>query len=424
MKAQTIKQNLLQGNYADLLKSIYLDESLLTHQTDRYCQAIDRFIDLYGEKDVTVFSAPGRSEIGGNHTDHQHGKVLAASINLDAIAIVNPTDDNVIKIVSDHYVLHPIQLDNLAFREDEKATSESLVRGICFRLKELGYQIGGFEAYMTSEVLQGAGLSSSACFEVLVGTILNGLYNEMKIDAVTIAKIGQFAENVYFGKPCGLMDQCASSVGGLITIDFGDVENPVVEKVESACLDDDYCLCITDSKGDHADLTYAYAAIPSEMKKVAQYFGKDYLHEVSEEAFYESIKNLRSLCQDRAVLRAHHFFQENHRVDQEVKALQENDVKTFLQAVASSGRSSFQYLQNVYIDAQTQNLSVALAMSEFFLKDHGVTRVHGGGFEGTIQAFVEKKHVETYCRKMEEIFGEGSCYVLRIRPIGGMQIIK
>lgn len=424
MEAQTLKEELLAGKYNTLLSDIYLDESLLEHHTHRYCQAIDRFVDLYGEKEVEVYSAPGRSEIGGNHTDHQHGKVLAASVNLDAIGIVSKTDDNTIKIVSDHYVLHAIHLDDLSKKEEEVSTSEGLVRGICNKFVELGYQVGGFVAYMTSEVLQGAGLSSSACFEVLVGTILNGLYNDMKVDAVTIAKVGQYAENVYFGKPCGLMDQCASSVGSLITIDFQDVENPIVKKVSGEALDTKYCLCIVDSKGDHADLTHEYAAIPQEMKKIANYFGKDYLREIDPKEFYANIKNLRNTCGDRAVLRAHHFFNEDDRVDAEVEALENKDVKTFLEVVKESGLSSYQYLQNVYTKSASQNLSVALAMSEKYVGDDGVTRVHGGGFEGTIQAFVKKENVDTYKAEMEKIFGEGSCYILRIRSVGGMCVIK
>lgn len=294
-----------------------------------------------------------------------------------------------------------------------------------YGLKKNGHKIGGFQAYVTSDVLNGAGMSSSAAFETLVGTIISGLYNGMEISPVEIAQVAQYAENVFFGKPCGLMDQMACSVGGLIHIDFADLKNPMVEKVEVDFDVYHHSLCITDTKGSHADLTDDYALIPQEMKKVASFFGKEFLREVDEKEFYKNIAKLQKECGDRAVLRSLHFFEEDKRVEQEVSALKNGDFKGFLQTVKASGNSSFNYLQNVYTnkDVQNQGVSIGLAVSESILKEHGVSRVHGGGFAGTIQAFVEDSFVETYREVLDSVFGEGACHVLKVRPFGGIKVM-
>ena len=284
MKASLLKEEFKTNKYDEMLKDLYEDASLVDYQKDRYANALDKFVELYGDENVSIYSAAGRSEISGNHTDHQHGCVLAGSINLDAIGVVARQDD-VINVVSDSFNIKPIYLNDLDKRDEEEGTSEGLIRGTLARFKELGLHIGGFEAYMTSEVLQGSGLSSSAAFEVMIGTVLSGLYNDMTVSPVLIAQIGQYTENVYFGKPCGLMDQCASSVGALIHIDFKDNDHPVVEKVDVDFSSFHHSLCIVDVHASHADLTDDYAAIPTEMKEVAHFFGKEFLREVSEDEF-------------------------------------------------------------------------------------------------------------------------------------------
>ncbi len=424
MKATQLKQEFLNEKHNDLLLDLYEDASLIPYQNQRYVKAIDKFIELYGDQDVEIYSGAGRSEVSGNHTDHQHGCVLAASINLDAIGVVAP-QENVIKILSDDFDIKPISIDDLDKKEDEIGTSEGLVRGVVSRLKELGYKVGGFKAFITSDVLMGAGLSSSAAFETIIGTIIDGLYNNMEIDMVTIAKVGQYAENVYFGKPCGLMDQCACAVGGLINIDFKDTTKPIVRHVDVDFSKYAHSLCIVDTKGSHADLTDEYAAVPAECKKVASFFGKEVLREVPEEEFYENIAKARVACGDRAVLRAIHFFNENERVGKIVTALQNDDFDTFKQLIQESGNSSYKFLQNVYAssDPQNQAVSIGLAMSEILLGDHGVCRVHGGGFAGTIQAFVEDDFVAAYKEGIEKVFGDGSCHVLKVRKYGGYKVL-
>ncbi len=424
MKATQLINEIRNDQYNQVLNDIYVDESLLNYQKERYIHAIDKFISLYGDSDVEVYSAPGRSEVGGNHTDHQNGCVLAAAINLDIIAVVSKTNAG-IKILSDEYDIKEIDINDLDKKEEEIGTSEGLVRGVCFKFNESHYQIGGFNAYMTSEVLQGSGLSSSAAFEVMIGTVLSGLYNDMSINPVEIAQIGQYAENVYFGKPCGLMDQCASSVGSLINIDFKDTKNPIVRKVDVDFSKFKHSLCIVDTKGSHADLTDEYAAIPFEMKKVAKFFNKEVLRQVDEKDFYNQLPEVRIACGDRAVLRAMHLFAENKKVDKQVEALNKGDFEEFKKWIAASGDSSFKYLQNVYAncDIQNQSVSVALSLTEQILGDNGVCRVHGGGFAGTMQAFVKDEFVETYKKEIEKYFGEGSCHVLKVRPYGGKKVI-
>lgn len=422
--ASALKQNIQNHELDEKIKDLYADESLLDYQRERYVKAIDKYISLYGDEEVGIYSAAGRSEVGGNHTDHQHGCVLAAAINLDGIGIVSKKEGSV-KVVSDSFDIQEIDLNDLEKRDEEEGTSEGLIRGVLYKLSQEGYTIGGFKAFITSDVLMGAGLSSSASFETIIGTIISGLYNDMSIDMVTIAKVGQFAENVYFGKPCGLMDQCGCAVGGLISIDFKDTAAPVIEHVDVDFSKFHHSLCIVDTKGSHADLTDEYAAIPQEMKKVANFFGKDFLREVNEEDFYANIAELRKTCKDRAILRAYHFFEENKRVAKLVNALQNSDFEGFKHYIQESGNSSFKYLQNVFAasDAQNQAVSLGIGMSEKLLGSHGVVRVHGGGFAGTIQAFVEDDYVATYKEGIEKVFGEGSCHVLKVRKDGGCKVI-
>ena len=388
-------------------------------------KAIQKFEDCYGVGDAEVFSAPGRSEVGGNHTDHQNGEVLAASINLDTIAVVRRTAGNTIRFQSDDYSEVVISLEDIALKEEEKETTTALIKGVVKGFQDRGYKVGGFCAYATSDVLIGAGLSSSAAFETLVGTILSGLYNDMQVSAIEIAMIGKFAENVYFGKPCGLMDQMACSVGNLVYIDFNNPKEPLVEKIDFNVSDHGYSLCITDTKGSHADLTAEYAAVPNEMKAVASYFRKDVLRQVKQLDVIKAIPELRQRFGDRSVLRALHFYCENERVQKEVASLKQGDMDGFLRNVKASGDSSFKYLQNVYAnsDVTNQNISVALMMSDIVLMGEGVSRVHGGGFAGTIQAFVKNEFVMPYKMQMDSIFGEGACKDLRIRKYGGMKVI-
>ena len=425
METRRIISEIENGNYDNLFLDIYVDEDKISYQKQRYVNAIESYIEEFGEDDVEIYSAPGRSEVGGNHTDHQHGEILAASINLDAIGIVKKTDDMKVSILSKGYTLTTISLENLDMQEEEKETTIALIKGVVAGLANRGYKIGGFKAYITSDVLIGAGLSSSAAYETLIGNIVSGLYNNMSVSAEEIAIIGQFAENVYFGKPCGLMDQMACSVGNMVHVDFADINNPKVEKVTFDLNKYGYSLCITDTKGSHADLTADYAAVPEEMKKVAAFFGKEVLLGLTVDDILENIVKVREQVGDRGVLRALHFIRENERVQKEVSYLSDEDIEGFLKTVAASGNSSYKYLQNVYsnADVQHQNVSLALAISEDFLGDDGVSRVHGGGFAGTIQAFVKNDIVIEYQKIMDKVFGQGACSVLKIRKYGGMKVL-
>lgn len=423
--SNAIIEEIRKGNYDDLLLDIYVDPDKLSYQKDRYIEAIKGYITQFGEDDIEIYSAPGRSEIGGNHTDHQHGEVLAASINNDAIGIVKALKEPCVKVLSDGFDLITISLDDIALKEEERESTTALIKGVLAGMKQRGYQIGGFQTYITSDVLIGAGLSSSAAYETLIGTILSGLYNDMNVSAVEIAMVGQYAENVYFGKPCGLMDQMACSVGNLVHVDFADPDNPKVEKVDFDMNKHGYSLCITDTKGSHADLTADYAAVPYEMKQVAQFFGKKVLLEVSRDMLLSQITKIRQEVGDRGVLRALHFICENERVRREVEALKEGKIDEFLSMVKASGDSSFKYLQNVYSNSnvQHQNVSIALALSDMLLGENGVSRVHGGGFAGTIQAFVKNEAVEDYQKQMDLVFGEGACSILKIRKYGGRRVL-
>ena len=425
MNTELLIEKLQSQEFDSKLLDIYVDAKLLDYQKNRYITAIKKFETLYGSGEVDIYSAPGRSEVGGNHTDHQHGKVLATSINLDSIGIVRATNDNMIRLVSDEYKEIVISLDDISLKEEEKGTTTALIKGVVAGFLERQYKVGGFSAYVTSDVLIGAGLSSSAAFETLIGTILSGLYNNMAVSAIEIAIIGQFAENVYFGKPCGLMDQMACSVGNLVYIDFKTPGKPVVEKVEFDMEQYGYSLCITDTKGSHADLTDEYAAVPKEMKLIAEHFGQEVLRGITTQDILKEMGTLRSKYGDRSVLRALHFVNENERVVLEVEALKNGDFEQFLQYVKASGDSSYKYLQNVYAnsDVTSQNVSVALAASDVVLRANGVSRVHGGGFAGTIQAFVKNCYVEEYKKNMDSIFGNGSCSDLKIRKYGGIQVV-
>ena len=421
--AELIREKISNGKYDDKLLDIYADKSVLEYQRYRYVSAIEKFESLYGAADVEIYSAPGRSEVGGNHTDHQRGQVLAASVNLDVIAVVEKTDNGIVKIMSDSFDIAPISVNDLSKKSKEEGTSEGLVRGVLNKLQEAGYNVSGFNAYMTSDVLVGAGLSSSAAFEVAIGTIISGLYNNMEISPVFIAQASQYAENKYFGKPCGLMDQMASSVGSLVNIDFEDPENPIVNKVDVDFDKFGHSLCIVDTKGSHANLTPEYAAIPPEMKAVAKYFGKEYLREVDEKEFFANIADVRKKVGDRPIIRAMHFFNDHNRVTEEVNALNNGDFEEFKKQVNLSGNSSFKYLQNVYpaSDITNQAVSIGLAVSEQVLNGKGASRVHGGGFAGTIQAFVPNEMVPEYKKTLDSVFGDGACHVLKVRKYGGMK---
>lgn len=390
---------------------------------ERVRRAVRKFSALFGEnRGIRIFSAPGRTEVGGNHTDHQNGRVLAAAVDRDVLCIASPNGDNIIRIQSEGHPRDEIDLSSPDIREDERNHAASLIRGIAARCRELGYRVEGFDAYTTSMVPKGSGLSSSAAFEVAVGTMISRLFNDGKIPSVQIARIGQYAENVYFGKPSGLMDQMASAVGGFVAIDFADPENPVVEPLPfdfGAC---GHSLCIVDTGGNHADLTGDYASIPREMRSVAELFGAQTLREVKPAAFFERLPEVRERCGDRAALRAMHFFSDNERVALQTAALKEGNFDAFKRLVIESGRSSFNCLQNIYAPGSPheQGLSLALAVSELLLAPQGAWRVHGGGFAGTIQAFVPHELFQSYYSEMERLFI--GCHVLSVRPAGGYEI--
>lgn len=425
MNILMLKEKIQNGEYDSLIKDIYVDDELLSYQRERYIEALEQYEKYFGKADVNIFSAAGRSEVCGNHTDHQHGSVLATSVNLDVIAVATANNSNTVSLISKGYRMETVDLSDLSVNKKEYGTTAAIIKGVAKGLSDCGYKIGGFNAYTTSDVIVGAGLSSSAAFEDVVGVIISGLFNNMEIDAVTIAKISQFAENVYFGKPCGLMDQTACAVGGMINIDFEDPTKPIVKKIDVEFEKYNYSLCIIDTKGSHADLTDDYAQILSEMKGVANYFGKDYLRECSEEEFYKNYAKIREKAGDRAMLRAAHFFNEQKNVENGVTALRNGDFEGFLNVIKRSGNSSFKYLQNVYTvrKPHQQSVSIALSLSEQILGENGVSRVHGGGFAGTIQAFVKNDFVKEYKEFIESVFGNGSCHVLKIRPYGAIKVI-
>lgn len=427
MKAKELINQLNNSGLKEELSVLYgADASVLYTQRHRYSKAIERFTEIFPEReDVHLFSAPGRSEIGGNHTDHQRGCALGAAVNLDVVAVVAFHDEGVIRLYSEGYGMTEIDLSDLDIHENEKGKSIGIVRGIAARFAQMGVKIGGFDAYSVSDVLSGSGLSSSAAFETLVGTIIDVQYNDGKAGEIEIAKIGQYAENVYFGKGSGLLDQMVCSVGGFVFLDFRDAEQPVVEKHSFDFAKAGYNLCITDTKGSHSDLTDDYVAVPSEMKQVAAQFGKEVLREVDEKEFFQAIPALRGKCSDRAILRAMHFFGENNRAIAEADALDRGDPERFFTLYHQSADSSANLLQNLYATKKPleQGIPLAIAVSKSVLGNDASVRVHGGGFAGTIQAFVPLDQTEAYREKMDALFGAGSCYVLRIRPVGGVKIV-
>lgn len=423
MKASELIINLKKGSLDQKLKEVYVTDNAVEEQKPRYIRTAEKFIEMFGDdRDVMVLSAPGRTEISGNHTDHNNGKVLAASINLDAIAVAAVNNKLVVNEKSEGHNLNTVDISSLEPDEKEYGKSAAMIKGVVARLNQLGYKIGGFDACTTSDVMGGSGLSSSAAFEVLLGNIVSHLFNDGKIDPVEIAKAAQYSENVFFGKPSGLLDQMASSVGSFVNIDFKDPEKPVIKKVEYDFAGSGYNLCIVDTHGSHSDLTDDYAAVRGDMEAVANAMGKKVLREISFENFVSAIPDIKDKVCDRAIIRAMHYYKENQRVDSIVEELESKGTLN-LDEITKSGYSSFMYNQNVYSpkNPKEQKLSLALCITENIIKKG--FRVHGGGFAGTIQAFVKNEKLDEYKTAMDSIFGEGSCYVLIIRPVGGARVI-
>ncbi len=411
---EMIKEGVLHEVYPHLYATSYNQGEM----DERYISLLEEHSKLFDREGATLFSTAGRSELGGNHTDHNLGRVLAATINLDTIAAVSLREDNRVVLVSEGYPSVEIDLASLEMVEEEKNTTEALLRGIAFAFKERGIAIGGWQANTTSRVLKGSGLSSSAAIEVLCGTIFNHLFNEDKLTPIELAIIGQFSENHYFGKPSGLMDQVACANGGIVSIDFKDAAHPVVTPVPFSFEQYGYHLVIVDTGGNHADLTPEYAAVPKEMRQVASFFGKQNLREVEHAAFAKGLPKLRKqLDNDRSLLRASHFFAENERVSAMLEALKKEDIQSYLAQVRLSGESSFCFLQNLYptTNPREQGLSLAIAMSKEVLGDEATVRVHGGGFAGTIQAYVPTEKLSSYTAYLESVFGEGSVTLIAVR---------
>ncbi len=426
MKPQEFINAVKSGEMDEKLRTVYVLDSEVEKQKPRYISLLEEFIKLFGDdRDVIITSAPGRTEVCGNHTDHNNGKVMAASINLDAIAVCAKSSDNRIRVKSQGHAMNEVNITKLLPDEAEFGRSTAMVRGVVAKIKDLGFEIGGFDAVTTSDVMGGSGLSSSAAFEVLLGTTVSYLFNDGKISAVDIAKVAQYSENVFFGKPCGLLDQMASSVGTFVSIDFESTEKPVIKKVDYDFSTSGHSLCIVDTGGNHSDLTDDYAAVRAEMESVAAAMGKNVLREISFEDFKKALPEIKDKVNDRAIIRAFHFYNENIRVEKAVSALESGDFEAFKQIIIDSGHSSYMYNQNVFtpVNPTEQKLSVALCMSEDILKGKGAWRVHGGGFAGTIQAFVPNDILDEYKTAMESVFGEGNCHVLIIRPVGGTRVM-
>ena len=427
MNCTKLIESINAGAFDDKFTVLYGKENVESAKA-RYIKTIEEFVALYGaDRDVSLFSVAGRSELSGNHTDHNKGCVVAASISLDIIAVAAPTSDTIVRVKSEGFDEDVVDIAKYAAPVQAKfGKSESIIAGMCAGLKANGHNVGGFVAYTTSSVLKGSGLSSSAAFEDMIGTIESHLYNDGKVDNVEISKLSQWAENVFFGKPCGLMDQVACAVGGIVAIDFADTKNPIITPISFDMTAAGYNLCIVNTGGNHADLTDDYASVPSEMKAVAAHFGKAVLREVDEADVIAAIPALREKVGDRAIMRALHFFEENRRVAKQKAALESGDLDTFFENVKASGRSSFCYLQNVYTtkNLTEQGLSLALCLAEGALAGKKAAwRVHGGGFAGTTQAYVPASEVESYRKVMDGVFGEGKCIVLRIRPVGAVKVI-
>ena len=425
-----LKKQIQEGVYDAAFSALYGSEpATLAAQRERYSTLVDRFAEEYGaDREVRLYSAPGRTEIGGNHTDHNNGVVMAAAVNLDVVAVVSPNEDNVVRVKSYGFdKIDDVDLSILTPQKREMEHSAGLIRGVAAGFVEAGGKVGGFDAYTTIDVLRGSGLSSSAAFEVCMGAIFRGEYNDNdmeKFSQVKIAQIGQYAENVFFGKPCGLMDQTACAVGSAITIDFKDPANPVVGTAKFDLATHNFALCISDTKGSHADLTDDYAAIRREMESVAEQFGKPVLREVDEQEFLKAIPSLRSKVGDRAVVRAIHFYNDCRRAADLCAAIRDDRFEEFLQLVIEGGHSSFEFNQNAYSikNPQEQGVPLALAISQKVLKGRGAWRLQGGGFAGTIQAFVPVDLLEEYRAAIDALFGEGSCHVLSVRNYGAVPV--
>ena len=413
-------QKLETPEVAEELARLYgKDEQTVRFQQTRYAGLIRKHRDLFGDRgEIALISAPGRTEIGGNHTDHNHGRVLAASVNLDALCAVTPREDLQVRFHSEGYPAIEMDLTDLSVRPEEEGTTRALIRGVAAGMAEAGYKIGGFDAVVTSTVAGGSGLSSSAALEVMLTGVLDALYNRFDMPFVLRAQIGQRAENAYFGKPSGLLDQMASAAGGLVTVDFRDPAKPEVRALQYDFAQKGYSLVVVATGGSHADLTDQYAAVPAEMKAVARIFGQEVLRGVSLEQLMEHAGEIRKEAGERALMRAVHFVTEDERVPEQVKALEEDRIGDFLQLIIESGRSSYMYLQNVYAPKTDQSLSLALCMAEQMLQGKGAWRIHGGGFAGTTLNFVPTEDVERFVKTMNRTFGESACTVLNIRPEG------
>ena len=419
---EEIRSDRVRNLFAELYGT---QNHVIEKQQQRYERAVQAFHEFFPTRtDIKIYSAPGRTEIGGNHTDHQRGIVLAGAVNLDVIAIVSFHNEGVIRVKSEGYVLAEMRLSDLNPNEKDDGTM-SLVKGVVTKFKEKNVTVEGFDMYTASDVICGGGISSSAAFETLVGTVIDLKYNEGKSTPFEIAQYGWFAENVFFGKKCGLLDQTVSSYGGLVSIDFIDDSSPVIEKIDFDFEKYGYTLCVTDTKSSHENLTDDYVAIREEMKQVANYFDCEVLSEVDENEFFTFVPNLRSFCSDRAIMRAMHFFAETKRAHEEAEALKNKDIDLFLRLVNESGISSGNLLQNLYSNntPTEQAIPLAIAMSKYILGNRGAVRVHGGGFAGTIQAFVPTEMVNEYKEGIERIYGEGACHQMKIRPYGGLEII-
>ena len=423
MTSTELKKALHEGALS-AFAHLYAD---INRQTERMILAVESFEGIYGEgREVSLLSVPGRSETIGNHTDHNRGCVIAAAIDRDVIAVVSPNEDGVIRMLSEGYEPETVDLSLLDDPDNfENYSSAALVAGVAAGFLKEGYSIGGFDAYLTTEVLKGSGISSSAAFEVMIGNVMNHLYNDGAVSSVAIAQISQYAENVFFGKPCGLMDQTACAVGGFVFIDFADPQKPVIEPIPAALSEQGYLLCIVNTGGNHADLNEDYASVPKEMKAVAALLGREVLRGLTEAELLAKAAEIRKALGDRALLRAMHFLRENERVLAAKAALLSNDIPSFFKEILASGHSSFEYLQNVYTvkAVDEQGLSLALALTDGFMQTHeGAFRVHGGGFAGTILAFVKAEDADCYVKTMDAVFGEGSAMLLRVRPNGCVKL--
>ena len=423
MQKSELVESLKNGSLDNILVDLYCDEAKLDYQSARYIAACEKFELLFGSGDINIFSAPGRIEIIGNNTDHQHGKVITAAVNADVIAVVKKTEDDFVRMVSGEKPEIKIDINALDISEEEQKSTTALIKGMLNGLKDMGYNLGGFAAYITSDIPVGSAFASSAAFETLLGNIVSGLFNDMKISPREIAQIGQYSENIYFGKPSGLMDQAACSVGGFVYIDFSNPADPIIEKIDSDL--SDYSICITDTKSVSGDQSTEYALIISEMKSVANELGKDFLNDVDKAEFEEKMHSLREKCSGRAILRAMHFFAENERVSLVLEALKNKDTELFIKNENESGNSSFMYLQNVSspIEYLKQDLPLALAVSENVLEKDEACRIHASGFSGVMEAFVKNENVDKYKARLEEVFPDCLCTVVKIRKAGGMRVI-